>query len=117
MVAAQTMSTPISVGPCWAPEKAAKTRLLFIGRPALNLERNHARHDEGAEAHPDEPAAAGDHQPLFVEEAREKFGGHHPEDREDEKRQRPEDIGRRLGFGRHSLEFALHLDRKSTSMN
>src|SRR3546814_11435325 len=65
MVAAQTMSTPISVGPCWAPEKAAKTRLLFIGRPALNLERNHARHDEGAEAHPDEPAAAGDHQPLL----------------------------------------------------
>ena len=47
--------------------KAAQPAWSYV--PPLDLEVDHLGHDEGADAHPDHAADAGDHQPLVGEEA------------------------------------------------
>src|SRR5438045_480518 len=77
MVSTQMTSTPRRVGPEGA---------FIVGFP-LNLEADHFGHDEHADAHPTQPAEAGDHQPLVAEEAAHVVRVHHVNEREDDERQ------------------------------
>ncbi len=59
--------------------------------------------------HPDQPAAAGDHQALVEEEIGHVVVVDEPDHAEHDERQRADDIGRSLGFRRHRLDLELHL--------
>eukprot|EP01136_Pigoraptor_vietnamica_P015616 Opistho-1_new@59007 len=90
-------STPRSVGPFG---------LLII---ASNLETDHLGHDERTDAHPQDAAAAGDHQPFVDEEFLHIFAADEPDQHEHDEGQRADDIGRRLRFRRHGADLELHL--------
>src|SRR5438552_13792730 len=61
--------------------------------PPSDLEVDHFGHDPRAQAHPDDAADAGDLQPLVGEEPGHVMGVDHPHEREDDERQRADDIG------------------------
>src|SRR3546814_12232801 len=58
---------------------------------------------------PDQAADARDHQPLVDEEVLHIFAVDHPDQDEHDERQRADDIGRGLRFGRHRPDIELHL--------
>ena len=55
------------------------------------------------------PPNSGDHQPLIGEEAAHVTGVDHPHEREDDERQRADDVGRSLGFRAHRADLEHHL--------
>src|SRR5688572_9755933 len=89
-VATITTSIPMTVGP-----DAGGSAIL---KPSLDLEVDHLGHDEHADAHPHQPAGAGDHQPLVDEEALHVLAVDEPDEDEDDEGQRADDPGRGLGF-------------------
>src|SRR5215208_882246 len=101
-VAIQMTSKPRMVG----PDTGA---CCMVVSPPSNLEIDHFGHDETADAHPDEPADAGDHQALVGEEGAHIFGVDEPDHREHHEWQRANDVCRGLRLRAHRTDFQLHL--------
>src|SRR5205085_7524419 len=76
--------------------------------PRSDLEVDHLGHDEGTDAHPDQAATAGDHQPLVDEEILHVAAVDPPDQAEDDEGQGADNVGGRLGFRRHGADLELH---------
>src|SRR5690606_33588526 len=98
----RTTSTPRRVGP-----DGGVIMVRSVSRS--DLEADHLGHDEDADAHPHEAAEAGDDEPLVDEELADVVRVDPPDHREDDERQRADDVGRGLRFRAHRADLELHL--------